>query len=273
MTRIFEALKKSRVPRTSVSPPPALQSLRSKVATAGLSGGGMATAAMSAVGRVETTPDTYVHELRPRPFSGLVDLPEEVVREMTAVRMTIEAAFSGRLPRTIMFMSAQRGEGSSTVAAQFAAATARDTRQRVLLMDLHARRPSPFVDAPARPQPTGVQRIDEGEGDRQIDVLPVPEISRRNGVIPAPAARDWIDAFANRYDWVVLDGPPLLEAPDAASLAAVAEGVILVIEAGRTKRPVIHRATDLLRKARANTIGSVLNRRRLEIPGFLYRRI
>jgi Mrp family chromosome partitioning ATPase len=46
-----------------------------------------------------------------------------------------------------------------------------------------------------------------------------------------------------------------------------------VIEAGRTKRPVLHRATDLLRNARAQLIGSVLNRRRLEVPEFLYRRI
>jgi Mrp family chromosome partitioning ATPase len=96
---------------------------------------------------------------------------------------------------------------------------------------------------------------------------------RRSGVIPASAAREWIDALASRYDWIVLDGPPLLEAPDAASLAAVADGVVVVIESGRTKRPLIHRATDLLRKARANTIGSVLNRRRHEIPEFLYRRI
>lgn len=272
MTRIFEALKKSRVPRISVPSPAALQPLRSKVATAGLSGGGLATAAMAAAGRVQTTSDTYLHELTPRPFSGLLDLSEEVVREMTAVRMTVEAAFSGRLPRTVMFMSAQRGEGTSTVALQFAAATARDTRQRVLLMDLHARRPSPFADG-ARPQRQGVQRFDGPDEDTRIDVLPVPESARRSGVIAAPAARDWVEAVANRYDWVVLDGPPLLEAPDAAALAAVAEGVILVIEAGRTKRPVIHRATDLLRKARANTMGSVLNRRRLEIPGFLYRRI
>ena len=69
------------------------------------------------------------------------------------------------------------------------------------------------------------------------------------------------------------DGPPVLESPDAASLAAVADGVAIVVQAGRTKRPVLSRSVDLLRKAGAHVLGTVLNRRRLEIPGFIYRRI
>ena len=47
----------------------------------------------------------------------------------------------------------------------------------------------------------------------------------------------------------------------------------MVVQAGRTKRPVLSRSVDLLRKAGARVLGTVLNRRRLEIPGFIYRRI
>jgi Mrp family chromosome partitioning ATPase len=48
---------------------------------------------------------------------------------------------------------------------------------------------------------------------------------------------------------------------------------VLVVQSGIAKRPVVTRAADLLRRGGANVIGSVLNRRRHEIPEFIYRRI
>jgi Mrp family chromosome partitioning ATPase len=64
-----------------------------------------------------------------------------------------------------------------------------------------------------------------------------------------------------------------LESPDAAVLAEVADGVVVVVQAGRTKRPVLTRSVDLVRRAGGRVLGIVLNRRRLEIPGFIYRRL
>lgn len=259
MTRIFEALKKSGVPRAPAPPAsPVAPSLHAHT--------GAASAAVS-------MPVAARLGIAPRAVEAIPELPEDVVREMTALRMTLESALVGRSPRTVMLVSAQRGEGTSTVAAQFASVLARDGRQRVLLMDLNARRPSPFVEGPDG-SGSDIQRIPSAGGETTLlDVLPVPEVARTAGLIAAPAAREWLEAVSSGYDWIVLDGPPVLEAPDAPSLAAIADGVVVVIEAGRTKRPVLHRATDLLRKARAQLVGSVLNRRRLEIPEFLYRRI
>ena len=71
----------------------------------------------------------------------------------------------------------------------------------------------------------------------------------------------------------MIDGPPVLESPDAATLGAVADGVVVVVQAGRTKRPVLTRSVDLLSRAGGRVLGIVLNRRRLEIPEFIYRRI
>jgi Mrp family chromosome partitioning ATPase len=48
---------------------------------------------------------------------------------------------------------------------------------------------------------------------------------------------------------------------------------VLVIQVGRSKRPVLSRAADLLAKAGSRMLGSVLNRRVHEIPEFIYRRI
>jgi len=261
MTRIFEALKKSRVTRPATTAPP-LHPVRSH--------------GSAAVGTAQSIPAPERLGLVPRPSTAPLELTEDVIREMTGLRMTLETALGSRAPRVVLFTSAQSGEGTSTVVAQFAGTLVRDAQLRVLLVDLNARRPSPFVEGrlqdPATHSVSALAQADTSASAR-LDVLPVPTSMRETGVIPSAAARDWVDALGTRYDWIVLDGPAVLEAPDAPGLAGIADGTVIVVEAGRTKRPVLHRATDLLRKARANLIGSVLNRRRLEIPEFLYRRI
>lgn len=258
MTRIFEALKKSRVARPPAHlPAPPVQPLHGRTAAAGAS-----------PLRVPGDMGLRVHRVE-----GGRDLPEDVVREMTALRMTLETSLAPNSARSVLFMSAQRGEGTSTVAAQFAVTLARDAQTRVLLLDLSARRPSPFVEEAAGGGAGETALVQPIHGSGRLDVVPVPASAREAGIVAAPTAREWIETLSPGYDWIVLDGPAVIESPDAPPLAAVADGVVIVVEAGRTKRPVLHRATDLLRKSRANLIGTVLNRRRLEIPEFLYRRI
>ena len=103
--------------------------------------------------------------------------------------------------------------------------------------------------------------------------MPLPESARRARLLPVETAQASLQAVAGGYDWIVLDGPPALESPDAAPLGAMADGVVIVVRAGRTKRPVLSRSVDLLRRAGGRMLGIVLNRRRLEIPEFIYRRI
>jgi Mrp family chromosome partitioning ATPase len=191
---------------------------------------------------------------------------------MIALRMTLETSLAGRAPRVVMLTSPQGGEGTSTVAMQLASSLAEEAPDRILLVDLHARRPAHDADDGTRFAAEDAAH-EAMPGAPRVHVLSVPESAREAAVIAPGAAREWLDAVADRYDWVVLDGPPLLESPDAAALATLADGVLLVIGAGRTKRPVIQRAVELLRKAGAKPLGSVLNRRRLEIPEFIYRRI
>jgi len=93
------------------------------------------------------------------------------------------------------------------------------------------------------------------------------------GLLSPAQVRQAVDWGSSQYDWMVFDGPPVLESSDAAPIAAITDGVVIVVEAGRTKRPVLQRSVELLRKAGGHVMGSVLNRRRLEIPGFIYRRI
>jgi Mrp family chromosome partitioning ATPase len=62
---------------------------------------------------------------------------------------------------------------------------------------------------------------------------------------------------APRYDWVLLDAPPVAHLPDAQLLGPLAQAVIFVIRAGSTPFPVIERAIDEV--GRDRIIGTVLN--------------
>ncbi len=178
-----------------------------------------------------------------------------------------------------MFVSSLSGEGTTTVAHQFAWTLARDRSLHTLLIDLQARRPTIEVDGGRRVatcrRAAGPERARGGGPEIAINIhaVPVPEEFRRSGVYAAAAARELVESAAGSYDWVVLDGPPLLDSADGASLSAVGDGAIVVVQAGRTKRPVLGRGVELMRKAGANVLGSVLNRRQLEIPEFIYRRL
>jgi Mrp family chromosome partitioning ATPase len=206
---------------------------------------------------------------------GAAELPADVEREMTGLRISLETALTQRIPRIVMFIASQGGEGTSTVAAQFAQSLASDERLRVLLVDAHVRRPaygrdgSPAAAQPARAAPRR-QAPSSAPGP---DLMPLSEDSREAHAVTPASLREALDAVATGYDWIVIDGPPVLESPDAATLGVVADGVIVVVQAGRTKRPVLARSVDLMSRAGGRVLGMVLNRRRLEIPEFIYRRI
>ncbi|MFM8559572.1 MAG: CpsD/CapB family tyrosine-protein kinase [bacterium] len=220
---------------------------------------------------------TPTHEavLATLPLMGGVDLSEDAVRETTALRLNLESAFPGITLRSIMFSSAQSGEGTSTVALQFSQSLAHGS-QRVLFVDVHGRRPVCYADESQRYAVLD-RRVASpamaGTLTPNLAAIPISEEAARTGFVTPGTLRSILEAAQGSFDWVVVDSPPVVESPDSAALAAQVDGVVMVLHAGRAKRPVVTRAVEMLRKSGGRVVGSVLNRRVHEIPGFIYRRI
>ncbi len=265
MTRIFDALRKAQSPRgrAASSAPPAIVPVPPPAARA------PRPLAERSLEREDEHHPALV------PFAAAVEVPPDVAREMTALRVSLEVTLAERVPRVVMLLAPQGGEGTSTVAAQFALTLASDSRLRVLLVDAHVRRPAysahgaPLSRRDRRGERPGLEVVPP----RNLALMPLPEGRRAEHLLAPGTLREALDAVGGSFDWIVIDGPPALESPDAAPLGAVADGVVVVVQAGRTKRPVLARSVDLLRRAGGRVLGTVLNRRRLEIPGFIYRRI
>jgi capsular exopolysaccharide synthesis family protein len=65
--------------------------------------------------------------------------------------------------------------------------------------------------------------------------------------------------LAEQVEVVLIDSPPVLSVADAAVLARGVDGVLLVLEAGHTRREAARRAVESLRQVGANLVGVVLN--------------
>jgi Mrp family chromosome partitioning ATPase len=72
--------------------------------------------------------------------------------------------------------------------------------------------------------------------------------------------RALLDELAQQMDVVLIDSPPVLPVTDAAVLAHMVDGVLLVVDAGETRRGMALRAVEALRQAGGNPLGVVLNR-------------
>lgn len=77
-------------------------------------------------------------------------------------------------------------------------------------------------------------------------------------LIASQTMRDILPRLRERFDFVVLDSPPLLAYADARILASLADGLILVGRSGQTPREALRRSTELLSEANTAPILEVV---------------
>lgn len=162
-------------------------------------------------------------------------------------------------------------EGKSFVSANLALSMAEDGR-RVLLMDADLRRPS-LATLLGRPSDSGLSNVLAGQvrvwdatqewEQPHLAFLPSGEIPPSPAeLLGAPQMIDLLAELRQHYDKIIIDSPPVLPVADASLLAAVADGVILVVHEGRATRASVRAASEALHNAGARVVGAVSNGRR-----------
>jgi Mrp family chromosome partitioning ATPase len=77
------------------------------------------------------------------------------------------------------------------------------------------------------------------------------------GLLTAPRMGLIVDEMADKFDWVIVDTPPVVLLPDTNLLVSMVDTAIVVIEAGSTPYDMIERALQVIGKQRV--LGFVLN--------------
>jgi succinoglycan biosynthesis transport protein ExoP len=226
-----------------------------------------------------------VRQLPPGGANEIVFSPSGALsQEAEAFRMLrMSLAFSwGERPCTLVVTSAAPQEGKTLIATNLAATFARGGAD-VLLVDCDIHRPrlhkvfqvprSPGLMDLLRAQDTEVhqetarrvalsQRLNavRRTSIERLSLLPcgVNAVSTPELLEPGTLQR-LLNQFKTEYDVIVLDTPPVLVSADAATLAASAEGVILVVRAGQTERGAAELARQRVSAAGGRILGAVLN--------------
>ncbi len=96
------------------------------------------------------------------------------------------------------------------------------------------------------------------EGLRVLTTGPLP--TRAGEVLGAPELTALLQQLREQAGLVLLDGPSVLGVADACLLAHESDGVLLVAEAGKTRRADLQRAVSALGRCNTRLLGVVLNK-------------
>ncbi|HEY1463591.1 MAG TPA: hypothetical protein VGF44_09260 [Terriglobales bacterium] len=83
----------------------------------------------------------------------------------------------------------------------------------------------------------------------------------------------YFDQLRRELRYVLIDCPSLKDSQDAITLAPLVDGVVLVVEADRTRKDQILYAERMIEAARGRLLGHILNRRSYVVPDWLHRRM
>jgi capsular exopolysaccharide synthesis family protein len=184
------------------------------------------------------------------------------------VRTSLYFSTQGERHKVIQITSPNMGDGKSTLAANLAISIAQSGK-KVILVDADCRRPS-VHRLFGLPAGTGLGPVLLGEaelaaavhesGVPRLDVLPCgPRPENPSELLTSPRFEELLADLRARYDFVVVDTPPLLAVSDPCVVAPRVDGVLLTIRVSKNGRPAAERAKETLATLGANVFGVVVN--------------
>jgi polysaccharide biosynthesis transport protein len=221
---------------------------------------------------------------------GTVTQPFSIgVEAFRMLRTSLVWCEQGDNMKTLVVTSAAPGEGKTLTSANLSVTFAYDGL-RVLLIDCDVRRPrlhglfqvprspglmellTPSYNGNDGPSLTFDPRAGQTDSGRPItDIIRPTNVrglslltcgalpTNPSGLLSGVRMRVLLQELAKSFDLVILDTPPVLATADAGILAALADGVLLVVRAGQTDRVAAKRAHQQLVNVGARVVGTVLN--------------
>ena len=235
--------------------------------------------------RMERIVLTEPQEARPA-----VQLPAEVGKaqvdmeqEMISLYQTITASLPAVDHPSVLLMGSRSDEGTSTVAQQLAKTVSLRLEKSVLLIDLDRSRPDfhVYVNCGQEKQDDGADGVgnclENAMHQVEASSLYVMPLFERTMLTPGTLDTVKGEAFwgplKKRFELIIVDSPPATLFPDGPGIVSQVDGVILVVEAERTRWQVALAVKEKIVKHGGNILGIVFNKRRYYIPRFIYKHL
>ncbi len=233
---------------------------------------------LAEVGRISTMLER-LNSLPPLVANGQPVL-QHPVGELTTLLGSLQHALSGQACPVVQFTSAYAGEGAASIGFDMAVVAARQSGKRTLFINLNAAPDGGYAPLAQR---AGVSleaflSTEGGQTSPLVTVQGIPlfyaEMAIQHGAQLAALntgfVRNLLADLRGHFDLIVLASEGGIAQSATNNLGALTDGMVLVVEAERTRAPVVEQLRQQIEAAGGRLLGSVLNRRRFYIPAAIY---
>lgn len=230
-----------------------------------------------------------VLQVKPQPFP--IDEPEVVASpdapvasgtmelEMMDLHLNLESQLQEGTKKVVQFVCSQHGEGVSTITREYAWLVADRHGHRVLILDA-------CMGQGGQKAFYGIEN-QTGWDQAVLNLVPLDaavtrvagnlyvsgySASFRPPGVNKPQVAEFFRTLRESFDLVVIDSPPATTS-GAMNFKPWIDGVVLVVEAEKTRWPVVENAKNRILGNGNRILGMVINKRRNYIPEFIYRRL
>lgn len=179
---------------------------------------------------------------------------------------------------TLFFASSTSGEGASFISYNLAVTLAEVYSQKVVWIDANFLSPQKSLVVPGKTTLSDMLR----SPDLLESLIPSgnpflisggKELMGARGLVAGDNYHIVLNGLAQRFDFVIVDIPPVLDSPETGLMALGGDGLLLVIEQRYLKWEIINHGIRVLRGKGVQVLGSVINRREFTLPRMIYDRL
>lgn len=201
-------------------------------------------------------------------------------KEMVFLYQSIQALLPHCREKALQIIGSQSGDGVSTVVRELALAVATRFGKKVLIIDAAYHNPGQATYFQIGNKQGWKEAICGGHpvenacypaGNNNIFVSPIsPEAFAEEGFFHEITVA-LLDRLKKMFDLIIIDSAPLAVSPGSIAPSRNVDGVVLVVEAEKTKWHDAASVRDRILKNGGTICGMVLNKRRFHIPERIYR--
>jgi len=209
----------------------------------------------------------------------LRSMPQVGWESYRALRTSLLLSSGGKPPQTILVTSALPGEGKSTTSVNLGISLAQ-AGARTLIMELDMRKPQ-LAQTLNVQEGLGMSTYLSGNSElaEEIRETNIPNLFLIPGgpippnppeLIGSERMQLAIQLLSRHFEFLVIDTPPIISVTDAVVLSPHVDGVILVIEGGKTPKEAVLKARNRLASAGAKILGALMNKVDVHKGGYDY---
>ncbi|MFC1592677.1 CpsD/CapB family tyrosine-protein kinase [Candidatus Omnitrophota bacterium] len=194
------------------------------------------------------------------------------------LRTNILSKAQGRPVKVFLISSSLSGEGKTVTAVNLAISLAHDLDKKIVLVDCDLRGGNihQMLNINFKPglsdilaNGTASEAALQNNKINNLTVLTCGEVPNNpSELLGSRRMRRLVEELKSRFDYIILDSPPIIHFTDASILGAQSDGVMMVVQAEKTQERIVRSAQEVLRQAQAKLIGFIFTQTDYSPPGY-----